>query len=69
MADAFSSLHLELAIFHRIDAHTPLRWVDEFTYLGVGVGDVGAGYLERLTQRWTMWRTFPLTPVCRGNLL
>lgn len=49
----------------------PLRWVDEFTYLGVQVGDVAPRYLKTqchpllspLTQRCTTRWTLPLMPV------
>lgn len=60
----------------RLDTQTPLKWVDEFTYLGVRVGNGNVGYLDQnvyplltqLPQRCTMWWTLPLAPVGRGNL-
>lgn len=61
----------------RADTHTPLRWVEEFTYLGVKVGPTTGGYLDRnvlpvldqLTKRCTTWCSLALTPVGRGNLI
>lgn len=60
-----------------IDTNTPLKWVGEFTYLGVRVGGELKGYLDRnvypllpqLQQKCSTWRSLPLSPVGRGNLL
>lgn len=56
---------------------TPLKWVDEFTYLGIKIGRALPGFLERnvlpllnqLQQKCLAWKSLPLTPVGRGNLL
>lgn len=61
----------------RITARTPLKWVDEFTYLGIKIRGRTEEYIEnniqplmsQLTAKCTAWRSLPLTPVGRANLL
>lgn len=60
-----------------IDTGTPLQWTRGFTYLGVKVGNDLSRYLEKninpllsqLQQKCSTWKSLPLTPVGRGNLL
>lgn len=59
------------------DTGTPLQWVDEFTYLGIKIRGPTGEFIEKniyplmsqLTAKCTAWRTLPLTPVGRVNLL
>lgn len=57
--------------------HKPLQMVTKFRYLGIGIQkdlscyltDNVYPFLQQLTQSCLTWKSLPLTPVCRTNLL
>lgn len=59
----------------RPDTQTQLKWVDELTYLGISsdIGDYMGKNIQplmsQITTKCVAWRSLPLTPVGRVNLL